>query len=220
MSSVTTNLTPALYAYLQQYSLREPAVLKKLREKTHLLSMSNMQICPEQGQFMRLLIELIGAKKTLDIGTFTGYSALAVALSLPEDGQVVACDLNVEWTNIAKQFWQEAKVAHKIKLYLAPALNTLQQLIDHHQAGTFDFAFIDADKINYLPYYENSLILLRQGGLIAIDNVLWDGKVADPTIHDPDTQAIRAVNTFLLTDERVNISMLPIGDGLTLAIKR
>jgi len=220
MSANTLNLTPAVYAYFQKISVRDTEVLQKLREQTQKMSMSQMQISPEQGQFMGLLIELMGARKTLDIGVFTGYSALSVAMALPPDGKVIACDLNVEWTKIAQRFWEMAGVAHKIDLRLAPALDTLQALIDANEAGTFDFAFIDADKMNYLEYYEKALFLLRKGGLIAIDNVLWSGDVADPSIHDENTCMIRKVNETLLTDERVTISMLPIGDGLTLALKR
>jgi caffeoyl-CoA O-methyltransferase len=184
------------------------------------MSMSQMQISPEQGQFMGLLVELMGAKKTLDIGVFTGYSALSVAMALPENGRVIACDMNVEWTKIAKRFWEMAGQSHKIDLRLAPALETLQGLIDNNESGTFDFAFIDADKVNYLEYYEKSLVLLRKGGLIAIDNVLWDGDVANPAVNDENTCMIRKVNEVVLNDERVTISMLPIGDGLTLALKR
>ncbi len=220
MSDFTLNLTPGLYSYFQKISLREPEVLRKLREQTHKMSMSQMQISPEQGQFMRLLIELMQARKALEIGVFTGYSTLSVALSLPMDGQIIACDVNVEWTKIAKRFWEEAGVAPKIDLRLAPALQTLQELIDGGQSGTFDFAFIDADKANYNEYYEKTLILLRRGGLVAIDNVLWDGKVADLAVQDRDTVALRELNRKLLGDERVTVSMLTIGDGLTLALKR
>ena len=220
MSDYTLNLTPEVYAYFHKVSLREPKVLKELREKTHTMSMGHMQISPEQGQFMRLLMELMQAKKTLDIGTFTGYSALSVALALPDNGKVIACDVNVEWTTVAKRYWEMAGVAHKIDLRLAPALDTLQGLIDAGQSETFDFAFIDADKLNYLNYYEKALTLSRPGGLIAIDNVLWDGAVADPSIDDPNTKAIRHVNEVLSKDERVTLSMLPLGDGLTLLRKR
>jgi len=220
MSDITLNLTPNLYDYFQKISLREPEVLRKLREQTHKMSMSQMQISPEQGQFMRLLIELMQAKKTLDIGTFTGYSALSVALGLPPQGKTICCDINGEWTKIAKKHWEMAEVADRIELHLAPALETLQKLLDEGQAGTFDFSFIDADKLNYENYYEFSLKLVRKGGLIAVDNVLWDGKVADPSIDDANTVAIRNLNQKLLKDERVSISMLSIGDGLTLALKR
>lgn len=220
MSDNTINLTPKLYAYLQKNSLRESEVQKSLRQQTHKMSMGQMQISPEQGQFMGLLIELLGARKTLDIGVFTGYSALSVALALPPEGRVVACDINVEWTKIARRFWEKAGVADKIDLRLAPALETLQQLLDQGEAETYDFAFIDADKANYPHYYELSLKLLRQGGLIAIDNVLFGGKVAEDQVTDINTATIRALNEKLLTDERVSISMLPVGDGLTLARKR
>lgn len=169
---------------------------------------------------MGLLIQMLGAKKTLDIGTFTGYSALAVALALPQDGKVIACDINVEWTALAKQFWALAGVAQKIDLRLAPALDTLQALLDNGEAGTFDFAFIDADKNNYINYYEAAVKLLRPGGLIAVDNVLWDGEVVNPSNQDKTTNSIRDLNQHIFNDKRVTISMLPIGDGLTLARKR
>jgi predicted O-methyltransferase YrrM len=220
MSAETLNLKPNLYHYLQKMSLREPELLRELRAQTHELSAYRMQISPEQGQFMGLLIELLDARKTLDIGTFTGYSALAVAMALPSDGKVIACDLDVDWTRIAQAFWERAGVADKIELHLAPAADTLQQLLDQGEGETFDFAFIDADKLNYEDYYEKSLALLRPGGLVAIDNVLWGGAVADSTVNDESTQAIRALNEKIVADQRVTISMLPIGDGLTLARKR
>lgn len=219
MSTKTLNLTPAVYDYMLKYSLREPEILRQLREETSTMTGSMMQISPEQGQFMALLIEMLGAKKTLDIGTFTGYSALVVAQALPKDGEVITCDVSTEATDIAKKYWQKANVANKIDLKLAPALETLDNLINHNESGTYDFVFIDADKKNYLQYYEKSLQLLRQGGLIAIDNVLWDGKVADDNEQDDNTNAIRAINTKLMSDMRVTISMVPIGDGLTLARK-
>lgn len=220
MSDYTLNLTPSVYQYLLKNSLREPEVLEKLREQTHKMSMAQMQISPEQGQFMRLLIEMMQAKKTLEIGVFTGYSTLSVALGLPENGKIVACDINIEWTKIAKKFWEMAGVTNKIDLRLAPALETLQSLIDQGEANTFDFSFIDADKANYDAYYEMSLTLLRPGGVIAIDNVLWDGDVADPNNHEKNTVAIRELNSKVHHDERVSMSMLPIGDGLTLARKK
>jgi predicted O-methyltransferase YrrM len=220
MSDATLNLTPQIYEYLHKVSLREPDVLIKLREQTQKMSMSQMQISPEQGQFMRLLMELIGAKKTLDIGTFTGYSALSVAMALPVDGKVIACDINGEWTKIARRYWDMAEMSDKIDLRLAPAVQTLQGLIDEGQSNTFDFAFIDADKLNYDNYYELAIQLVRQGGLIAVDNVLWSGWVADPAANDDNTLAIRALNNKIKMDERVSISMLSIGDGLTLARKR
>lgn len=219
MSIETLSMTSELLAYLRKNSLREPKVLADLRKETLKTECPQMQISPEQGQFMRLLIEILGAKKTLDIGTFTGYSALSVALSLPNDGKVIACDTSVEFTNIAKQFWQEAGVGHKIELKIGPALETLNALIAAGENGTFDFSFIDADKHNYANYYEKSLTLLRPGGIIAIDNVLWSGKVADMSIKEGNTVAIREFNTMVLNDKRVNMSLVPIGDGLTLARK-
>jgi len=222
MSDTTLNLTPPLYTWLKTHSLREPELLKQLRYETHsrFSDFFPMQISAEQGQFMRLLIELLDAKKTLDIGTFTGYSALSVALSLPKDGTVIACDLSEEWTDLARQFWKKAGVEDKIHLHLAPASDTLDKLLQAGQANTFDFAFIDADKENYSLYYEKSLSLLRKGGLIAIDNVLWGGRVADPAVSDRDTVAIRKLDMAIHNDDRVTISLLPIGDGLMLARKR
>lgn len=219
MSTKTLNLTPSVYDYMLKHSLRESSVLKALRDETATMTGAVMQISPEQGQFMSLLIEILGARKTLDIGTFTGYSALVVAQALPENGKVIACDVSAESTTVAKKYWQQANVANKIDLHIAPALETLQKLLDNHEAGTYDFAFIDADKRNYLEYYEKALTLLRPGGVIAIDNVLWSGKVADHHEQGDDTNAIRAVNTKLVHDNRVTISMVPIGDGLTLARK-
>lgn len=219
MSAQTLNLTPALYDYLLKVSLRESPVLKELRDETHKLPGFNMQIAPEQGQFMALLVKLLQAKKTLDIGTFTGYSALVVALALPPSGEVHTCDIDDRMTHIAQQFWHKAKVDHKIQLHLGSASDTLQQFIDQGQQGTFDFIFIDADKNNYQDYYEKGLQLLRTGGLIAIDNVLWDGAVVDPTINDKQTQSIRALNEKIFHDKRITLSLLPIADGLTLAQK-
>ena len=219
MAGTTLNLSPALHAYLVENSVREPDVLAELRAITHQLSESNMQISPEQGQFMSMLMQLHGAKKTLEVGTFTGYSALVVALALPDDGKVVALDVSEEWTTIAKEFWKKANVSHKVELKLGPAAETLQSLISRGENETFDFAFIDADKANYDLYYELTLQLIKPGGLIAIDNVLWDGKVADPDIHDLSTTCIRALNHKLRHDPRITLSMLPIGDGLTLARK-
>jgi predicted O-methyltransferase YrrM len=219
MSNRTLNLDERLYHYLLNASLRENDVLRRLRAETAANPRAMMQISPEQGQFMQLLIQLSGARKTLEVGVFTGYSALAVALALPENGKVVACDISEEWTNIAKRYWQEAGVADRIDLRLAPAQETLASLIDG-ESGSFDFAFIDADKGNYGVYYEQALQLLKPGGLLAIDNVLWNGAVADPDIHDADTEAIRALNAKIHADERVTLSLVPIGDGLTLAVKR
>ncbi|MEH2409792.1 class I SAM-dependent methyltransferase [Nostoc sp.] len=220
MPKQSIGLDNQLYNYLLSVSLREPEILLKLRQETASHPRSGMQISPEQGQFMRLLVELIGAKKTLEVGVFTGYSSLSVALALPADGKIIAADVSEEFTAIARRYWQEAGVADKIDLRLAPALKTLDQLLATGQAETFDFAFIDADKENYDGYYERSLQLLRPGGLIAIDNVLWSGQVAEEQNQDESTQAIRALNQKLHHDERVSLSLVPIADGLTLAIKR
>ncbi len=220
MASRTLPLTEPLYDYLLKVSLREPPLLARLREETEALPLAVMQISPEQGQFMALLVELIGARRMLEVGTFTGYSALCVARALPAEGQIVACDVSAEYTDIARRYWAEAGIADKIDLRLAPALDTLDALLDDGQAGTFDFAFIDADKENYNGYYERCLALLRKGGLAAVDNVLWNGAVVDPVKQDSDTKAIRELNLQLHTDQRVSLSLVPIGDGLTLARKR
>jgi predicted O-methyltransferase YrrM len=220
MSTKTITLTESLHHYLLSVSLREPLILARLREETAQHPLANMQIAPEQGQFMALLVRLMGVKKCLELGVFTGYSALSVALALPPDGKLIACDVNEEWTSMARRYWQEAGVAHKIALRIAPALETLDKLLANGEAGSFDFAFIDADKENYTSYYERSLALVRHGGLIVIDNVLWSGRVADPNEQDMDTVAIRRFNTKLHFDERIDLSMLPLADGLTLAYKR
>jgi caffeoyl-CoA O-methyltransferase len=220
MANRSLDLTDQVYDYLLEVSLREHPVLARLREETAELPLSIMQIAPEQGQFMRLLVQILGAKRCLEIGTFTGYSSLSVALGLPADGQIIACDVSVDFTEIALRYWAEAGVADKIDLRLGPAIETLDDLLKEGASGSFDFAFIDADKENYLPYYERCLKLIRPGGLIAVDNVLWNGSVADPEKTDADTQAIRELNQKLRDDERVDISMVPIGDGLTLARKR
>ena len=220
MSSRTIELTQRLYDYLLGASLREPEVLKQLREETRSMKSGGMQISPEQGQFMALLVELTGAKKALEIGTFTGYSSLAVARALPPGGKVYACDISKEYTEIARKYWAKAGLADRVELRLGPAIDTVKALIKEGHAGSFDFAFIDADKENYDGYYEAAITLLRPGGLIAIDNVLWNGRVADPAKNDPDTEAIRKLNAKLRDDPRVTISMVPIGDGLMLARKR
>ncbi|WKJ92079.1 class I SAM-dependent methyltransferase [Methylomonas montana] len=213
-------VTDALYQYILSTSLREPEVLQQLREETAQHTHSVMQIAPEQGQFMALLVELIGAKKILEIGVFTGYSSTCLALALPPEGRITACDINEEFTDVARRYWAQAGVADKIDLRLAPALETLNSLIAAGDAGSYDMAFIDADKANYDGYYEQSLALLRTGGLLVIDNVLWNGQVIDPNIKDADTQAIRRLNDKIHVDPRVSISLLPIADGLTLAVKR
>lgn len=220
MSNQTIFLNENIYQYLLRASLRESEVLQRLREYTTGLPLSNMQIAPEQGQFMALLVRLMSVRRAIEVGVFTGYSALAVALAMPEDGRLIACDLSEEWTAVARRYWAEAGVADKIELRLAPALETLDELLAQGQAGSFDFAFIDADKRNYINYYERILKLLRPGGLAAIDNVLWAGQVADPAEEGDDTLAIRAFNEHLRSDERVLLSLVPIGDGLSLALKR
>jgi caffeoyl-CoA O-methyltransferase len=220
MSRRSIVLTDALYEYLLSVSLREPELLARLRQETALQEMSRMQISPEQGQFMFLLLRLIGARRCLEIGVFTGYSSLVSALALPADGRIVACDISEEWTAIARRYWREAGVEPKIDLRIAPALETLDGLIEAGEAGRFDFAFIDADKESYLAYYERVLQLLRPGGLLAVDNVLWSGRVADPEVSDADTAALRHFNETLHRDERIDLSLVPIGDGLTLARKR
>ena len=220
MSSRTIVLNDALYEYLLSVSLREPDVLCRLREETAKMPQHNMQISPEQGQFMALLVELTGARKCLEVGTFTGYSTLSVALALPEDGQIVACDISEEFTSRAKPYWQKAGVVGKIDLRLGPALETLDALIADGESGAFDFAFIDADKVNYQGYFQRALDLIRRGGLILVDNVLWSGAVVDPARDDEDTEAIRAFNQACADDPRISLSLVPIGDGLTLARKR
>jgi len=220
MTKSTIQLTEPLYDYLLSSSLREPELLKQLREETANISMSVMQISPDQGQFMRLLIKLLSARNCLEIGVYTGYSSLCVAMAMPEDGKLVACDIDEDWTTVARKYWNRADVEHKINLHLAPAIQTLQQLLDNGKQSSFDFAFIDADKPSYADYYEFCLKLVRPGGLIVVDNTLWGGSVADNTQNDPDTSAIRHFNESLLQDKRVDISMLAIGDGLTLIYKR
>ncbi len=220
MSSRTLNLPEALSDYVRDVAAREPAILAKLRAETQSVQYSMMQITPEQGALMRLLIELTGARRTLEVGVYTGYSSLAVALALPPDGRIVACDVNEEWTGIARRYWREAGVEAKIDLRLGPAVATLDRLLAAGEAGRFDFAFIDADKPNYERYYERCLDLVRSGGLIAIDNVLWGGSVAEPTDTSAMTEAIRALNRRLRDDDRVSLALVPIGDGLTLARKR
>jgi predicted O-methyltransferase YrrM len=220
LSTRTTGLSESLQQYLLSATLREPELLAELREETQKLPGAGMQISPEQGQLMRLLVESIGARKAIEVGVFTGYSSISVALALPADGRLIACDVNEEWTGVARRYWAKAKVANKIELRLAPALETLDALLAAGDAGSFDFCFIDADKERYDDYYERCLQLCRSGGLIAIDNALWGGSVADPSAQDEDTAAIRALNAKVLRDERVSMSLVPIGDGVLLARKR
>ncbi len=220
MSKQTLGLENHIYQYLLSVSIREPEVLTKLRQETAKHPRNIMQISPEQGQFMALLVQLMGAKKALEIGVFTGYSSLVVALALPPEGKMVACDVSEEYTSIARRYWEQAGVADKIDLRIAPAIATLDKLIAEGETDSFDFAFIDADKSSYNDYYERALKLIRPGGLIAIDNVLWSGQVADSKIQDNRTKKIRALNEKLHKDERVTLSMVPIADGLTLARRK
>jgi len=220
MANETIQLTDQLYDYLLSVSVREAEILAQLRAETAHLERSGMQMSPDTGQFLSLLVKLMGAKRTLEIGVFTGYSSLVVALALPKDGRLVACDVSDEWTAMARRYWQKAGVDHKIDLRLAPATQTLQTLLEQKQQNSFDFAFIDADKTNYDTYYEQCLQLVRPGGLIGIDNVLWHGAVIDASQNDDSTQAIRALNEKLHADSRVDLSLVPIGDGVTLARKR
>ncbi|TNF34036.1 MAG: SAM-dependent methyltransferase [Gammaproteobacteria bacterium] len=220
MSNRTLQLTDRVYDYLLAHSLKETPIQLRLRQETAGMEMSAMQIAPEQGQFMAFLIRLIGACKVLEIGVYTGYSSLAVAYALPSDGKLIACDINPEWTAVAQGFWQQAGVADKIDLRLAPASETLADLLKHNQHASFDFIFIDADKTGYDHYFEQALKLVRSGGLILIDNTLWGGDVADPSVQDADTLAIRTLNKKLVDDKRVDVCMLPVADGLTLIRKK
>ncbi len=220
MSRETIGLSPDLLAYVQKVGMREHDDLRHLREETAAHPMARMQISHEQGQFMALLVELIGARKTLEVGAFTGYSALAVAKAMGPAGRVVTLDVSQEYTAIARRHWAKADVADRIDLRLAPAADSLKAMVAAGENGTFDFAFIDADKTGYDTYYEYALQLLRTGGLIAIDNVLWSGNVIDPADTSADTKALRALNAKIAQDQRVTVSLVPIGDGLTLARKR
>jgi len=214
-----TYLTPELHKYLVNITLRENDVLKRLREETSKHRLAQMQISAEEGQFLSLLVKMLNAKKTLEVGVFTGYSSLVVALELPEDGKLIACDISEEFTSVGKKYWKEAGVDHKIDLRLAPGVESLDKLLAEGQHDTFDFAFIDADKTNYDNYYERALKLVRKGGVIAIDNVLWQGSVILDSKQDDDTVAIRKLNEKICKDQRVHVSMIPLGDGVTLAFK-
>ena len=218
MSSRSLGLSEEVYHYLLQHSLRETQACMDLRAITETMEFGGMQVSPEQGQFMALLVSLLSVNKAIEVGTFTGYSALCVAQALPDDGTLIACDVSDEWTSIGKQYWEQAGVSHKIDLRIGPALDTLASLVE--EQGTFDFGFIDADKVNYLQYYTHILNLLRPGGILLIDNVLWGGSVADPADQEESTRAIRTLNEYIHNDSRVDVSMLPIGDGLTIVRKR
>lgn len=219
VSPRTLGLSDALHSYFLNSLVQEPELLAQLRKETERLPDAGMQIAPEQGRFMRWLVALIGAKRCIEVGVFTGYSSLSVALALPKDGRIVACDVSEEWTRIARRYFEAAGLAQKLELRLGPALLTLDALKKSGQRGTFDFAFIDADKENYLGYYEHCLELLREGGLVVVDNCLWGGKVADPSVNDRNTSAIRSFNARVIDDPRVSACLVPIGDGLLLAQK-
>jgi len=220
MSNQSTLDLPSLYSYLVEHSVREPELLRRLREETAKDEFSRMQIAPEQGQFMQLMVQLLNATQIIEVGTYTGYSSLCMAMVLPENGHIICCDTSEQWTTIAKRYWKAAGVSEKITLELAPASETLNTLLNSNKAGNFDLVFIDADKENYDHYYEQCLRLLRRGGLLLIDNVLWSGKVADEQYNDTDTQAIRALNNKIKHDKRVDICMLPMADGITMARKK
>ncbi len=219
MSKRSITLTDKLYDYILEVSLREDPLLAELRAETNRMPDGNMQIAPDQGQFMAMLAKLIGAKRIIEVGTFTGYSALCLAQALPDDGRLICCDVSEEFTAIARRYWQRAAMADKIDLRLAPATETIQGLLDDGAGGSFDLAFIDADKKNYDRYFEGCLSLLRPGGLILVDNVLWDGLIIDPAADDTATKTIRALNRKLAQDPRIDLSLVAFGDGLTLARK-
>lgn len=216
----TSNVPSELYDYLLETGVREPEILARLRNETRRMPEAMMQISPDQGAFMALLAKLIGAKRVLEVGVFTGYSSLAMAIALPEDGKITALDISEEWTSVARRYWTEAGVLHKIELLIGPALESLEKLIEDGRAGSYDFAFIDADKTSYPAYYEAALQLVRAGGLIALDNALHSGRVLNPEAGGEDTKAIDAINRKIRADDRVDIAMTVIGDGLMLCRKR
>lgn len=219
MTKKITPVTEPLYKYMLDNWVRQSEILNQLVIETAELELARMQISPEQGQFMSLLVRLSGALKIIEIGTFTGYSALAMASALPDNGTITCCDLSEEWTAIARKYWQKAGVSHKVKLILGPARKTLDELLCQ-EAGSYDMAFIDADKENYQHYYEQCLRLLKPGGVILIDNVFWGGTVMDRQVLDVDTVAIREINEFIHNDQRVDIAIVPVGDGLSMARKK
>ena len=220
MSNRTIGVSDALAAYVVEVGTREPDVLTRLREETAAIPQHGMQVAPEEGAFLAMLVELTGARRCIEVGTFTGYSSTAVALALPEDGRLVCCDVSEEWTSVARRYWAEAGVAGKVDLRIGPAADTLDGLHADGEEATYDFAFVDADKAGYDGYYERLLRLVRPGGLIALDNTLWSGKVIEPDSDDKDTRAIRALNAKLAVDDRVSLSLVPIADGVTLARRR
>ncbi len=220
MTRKSLNLDDKVYDYLLSVSLSEHDVLRQCREETASHPLARMQIAPEQGQFMAFLVKALNVQNIIEIGVFTGYSSLAMALALPEDGQIIACDHNEQTSSLARSYWQQADIGHKIELRLAPALETLEALSKEHLENNFDFAFIDAHKPEYIDYYEKLLPLIRTGGVIAVDNVLWSGLPADPSVNDEDTIAIRQFNAHLKNDDRVMMTLLPLADGITLILKK
>jgi len=220
MSRTSFLLSEELAQYYAKVGLREPALFAELRQETAKLPLARMQIAPEQAQLMSILVKMLDARRCVEVGVFTGYSSLAVALAMPPEGRLLACDVSEEWTAVARRYWQRAGVAHKIELKLAPALQTLDAELGAGRQGSCDFAFIDADKPNYPAYYERCLDLLRPGGLVAVDNTLWSGRVADARVDDEDTRALRAFNEQVASDPRVDLCLVPIADGLTLLRKR
>ncbi|NWF37444.1 class I SAM-dependent methyltransferase [Mariprofundus sp. KV] len=220
MANQTIHMDEQLYSYLLEMGLREPEVLQRLREATEAEEMSVMRSAPEQGQLMAMLIRLTGARRVIEVGTYTGYATLWMALSLPDDGKIITCDISERWSAVARDFWKQAGVQERVSLHLRPALQTLDELLECNEAECFDFAFIDADKESYQQYFERCLQLIRPGGLIVIDNVLWGGSVIDETKLDSATEAIRAFNHKLKGDPRIDLVMLPVADGMTLALKR
>ncbi len=220
MTNQSMGLSDALREYMLRVGVREPQVLRRLRARTMELPEHNMQIAPEQGAFMSLLVQLIGARNCIEVGAFTGYSALAVALALPADGRLTCCDISEEWTDIGKPFWAEAGVADRINLRIGSALDTLDSLLDDGGQDSFDFAFVDADKVSYSAYYERLFALVRTGGVMLFDNVFWGGAVLDVDSDDPDAKGIQQVNATLAADERIDLVMLPLADGLTVVRKK
>jgi len=220
MANRTMGISEDLAAYVVEVGTREPDVLVRLREETAAIPQHGMQIAPEEGAFLAMLVELTGARRCIEVGTFTGYSSLVVALALPDDGSLVCCDVSEEWTAMARRAWADAGVADRIDLRIAPASDTLDALIADGGESTYDFAFVDADKSGYDGYYERLLRLVRPGGLIVFDNTLWSGRVLDEDPDDEDTRAIQALNRKLATDERISLCLLPLADGVTLARKR
>ncbi len=220
MTNKTIGISDELAAYVVRVGTREPDVLARLREETAAIPQHGMQVAPEQGAFLALLVELTGARRCIEVGTFTGYSSLAVALALPADGGLVCCDVSEEWTGLARKYWDEAGVAGKVDLRLAPAADTLDQLLEAGESDAYDFAFVDADKTGYDGYYERLLRLVRPGGLIAFDNTLWHGRVLEENPEDEDTRALQALNEKLAGDERISLCLVPFADGVTLARRR